>query len=85
MKKEFGFALIFIIIFFGVWFYYMDKKNVESGKEPEYCIKIVKEEEKKVNYYCLGYTATRKYGNKPNESFDSMDFGVWFFKKEIKN
>ncbi len=88
MKKGVIFVLIFAIIGAGILLYRVDKENVESGKEPEYCIKIVNEEEKEVRYLCLGYSMFRRFKNSPTEGMKNSEyvkFGVWFMdKKEVR-
>ena len=88
MKKGVIFVIIFALIGAGIFFYNIDKENVETGKEPAYCLKIVNEQEKEAKYLCLGYSLIRKYKNSPKESMnnsESLKFGIWFMdKKEVR-
>ena len=88
MKKGLLFVVIFALIGAGILLYRLDKENIESGKEPEFCIKLVDEQQKEIKYLCLGYSLIRKYRNSANESMnnsESLKFGVWFTdKKEVR-
>ena len=88
MKKGLLFVIIFALIGAGILLYRVDKENVEQGKEPEFCIKLVNEEEKEIKYLCLGYSMFRRFKNSPDESMNKSEyvkFGVWFTdKKEVR-
>ena len=88
MKKTVIFVLIFAIIVSGIFLYKMDKKNIEDGFEPKYCIRIVNEEKKEIKYLGLGYSLYRKYNKSSNENLkesNELKFGIWFLgKKEVK-
>ena len=88
MKKGLLLIIIFALIGAGILLYRIDKENIENGKEPEYCIKLVNEQEKEIKYFCLGYSMFRRYKISPKESMNNSEFlkfGVWFMdKKEVR-
>ena len=88
MKKAVIFVIIFAIIVAGILLHRLDKKEIEQGNEPRYCIKFIDEDKKEIKYLCLGYSLYRKYKKSPKEQMgesESLKFGVWFLeKKEVK-
>lgn len=88
MKKAVIFVLLFAIIIAGVFFYNLDKENVENKIEPKYCLKFTDEGNKQIKYLCLGYAIYREYIKSPNEAMNdskSIKFGIWFLdKKEVR-
>lgn len=85
MKKAVIFVIIFAIIIAGVFFYNLDKENVETKQEPKYCLKFTDEGNRQIKYLCLGYAVYREYTKSPKESITaskSLKFGIWFFEKK---
>ena len=85
LKKAVMFVFIFAIIIMGVFFYRLDKENLENKQEPKYCLKFTDEGNKKIKYLCLGYAVYREYTKSPKEAISeskSLKLGFWFFNKE---
>ena len=87
-KRYFFYAItVFIMILvIGILTNYADTARVTTGKEPQFCVKMVSSNGSKVTYLGLGYKVIRYVGVSPTEPFENnigVKMGNWFMKYEL--